>query len=69
MLQESLKRWEQSLREEGHKRGKDEGFAEGHKRGKDEGLMEVARNLKKMGMDLQIISKATGLTVEEIDSL
>lgn len=35
----------------------------------DEGKIEVARNLKSLGVDINIISKSTGLTTEEIDKL
>jgi len=33
----------------------------------DDGKIEVARNLKKLGVDIEIISKSTGLTKEEIN--
>ncbi len=35
----------------------------------DEGKIEVARNLKSLGVDINIISKSTGLTIAEIDKL
>ena len=35
----------------------------------DEGKIEVARNLKVLGVDIEIISKSTGLTKEEINKL
>lgn len=35
----------------------------------DEGKIEVARNLKSLKVDINIISKSTGLTYEEIDNL
>lgn len=38
-------------------------------KGREQGRFEVARNLKKMGMDADTIMKATGLTAEEIESL
>ncbi|MBO6144700.1 MAG: PD-(D/E)XK nuclease family transposase [Bacteroidaceae bacterium] len=44
-----------------HNKGRAEGRAEGH--------VEVAMNLKKMGMSVDDIIKATGLTPEEITSL
>ena len=40
-------------------------FAE--QKGRAEGKEETARNLKKMGVSLEIISKATGLSIEKID--
>ena len=35
----------------------------------EEGKTEVASNLKKLGVDMQIISKATGLSTDEINKL
>ena len=35
----------------------------------DEGKIEVARNLKALGIDIEIISKSTGLTKEEVNKL
>lgn len=37
--------------------------------GRAEGKEETARNLKKMGVSLEIISKATGLSIEKIEAL
>ena len=34
-----------------------------------DGKTEVARNLKALGVDVEIISKSTGLTIDEIDKL
>lgn len=56
-------------REEGRFEGKEEGLKEGLAKGREEGRLESARNLKKMGVDIQIIAQATGLTPEEIESL
>lgn len=41
----------------------------GFKRGKKEGIQETALKLKSMGVSLDIITNATGLTVEEIEAL
>ncbi len=46
-----------------------EGKAAGLAEGKAAGLAEVAKNLKKMGLPLPDISKATGLTEAEIEAL
>ena len=45
------------------------GRAEGKEEGRAEGKEETARNLKKMGVSLEIISKATGLSIEKIEAL
>ena len=53
--------------------GFDEGIEEGIKRGKLEGIKErnysIAKTLKQMNMDNGSISKATGLTIDEIEKL
>ena len=55
------------------KHGLEEGYAEGHKEGHAEGLKEgirnVAYNLKKSGIPIDIIAENTGLTIEEIKEL
>ena len=38
-------------------------------KGREEGKIEIARNLKRVGIDYQAIADATGLSVAEIDSL
>ena len=43
--------------------------AEGREEGKNEERLKNARNLRELGVDLEIISKATGLTADEIISL
>lgn len=45
------------------------GLAEGKAEGKAEGLAEAARGMKSLGLTLADISKATGLTTEEIERL
>ena len=50
-----------------------EGIKEGRREGKLEGIKErnysIAKTLKQMNMDNASISKATGLTIEEIEKL
>ena len=50
-----------------------EGMLESHERGRKEGKEEEAFNIAKkllaMGLDLDTISKGTGLTVEQIQKL
>ena len=50
-----------------------EGIREGIKKGKLEGIKDekysIAKNMKKDGTDLNLISKYTGLTIEEIEKL
>ncbi len=64
-------------RAEGHAEGRAEGLAEGRAEGLAEGRaegeknkqMEIAKNLKKMGLAAEDISRATGLTPEEVEGL
>ena len=53
--------------------GKMEGYAEGHEKGLEKGRIEErlenARNLKNLGVSLDIIAQATGLPLEEISGL
>ena len=60
-------------REEGRVEGRIEGLKEGKEEGKEEGRteekMKVARSLKEMGLPVDQISKATGLSRDEIMKL
>lgn len=48
---------------------KDEGYKTGKEEGRNERNLEVAKNLLKQNITIDIISKATGLTQEEIEKL
>ena len=50
-------------------KGKAAGFADGKASGFADGIKEVAKALKKNGMDIQEISKLTGLSEEEVENL
>ena len=56
-------------RAEGLAEGRAEGRAEGQKEGKEEARLEDARRFKELGVAMDIISQATGLSVETIESL
>ena len=77
---EAQDKWELDYRvgvscakKEGHAAGLAEGIAEGYATGLAEGKLEVKKNLLKnllkMNMDLDTISKVTGLTKDEIEKL
>lgn len=55
--------------EEGMAKGMAKGMEEGRAQGMKEGVLATARNLKQMGLPLQEIIKATGLTEEELDRM
>lgn len=67
----------QTERMEGRMEGREQGLAEGRAEGIEEGLekgrmetnIENARNLKKLGVAIDIISQATGLSKKDIETL
>ena len=70
---EGLAKGKAEGRAEGLAEGRAEGLAKGKAEGLAEGLSEgkesVARNLKRMGMDVETIVKATGLDPDVIEGL
>lgn len=56
-------------REEGRAEGLEEGLNKGKEEGAREANLNNARNLKKLGVAIEIISQATGLSKEEIEKL
>ncbi len=55
--------------EEGIEEGRIEGRAEGRVEGRKEEKIEIAKNLLSLNMTTENISKATGLSKEEIEQL
>ena len=53
----------------GIQQGKSLGFAEGEARGFHQKALQDARNLKRLGVSVEIISQATGLSQEEVGAL
>lgn len=58
-----------TAKEEGREEGREEGIEEGMKKGIEKGIAEVAKNLLKSGVDLEIIIQTTGLTKEQLNTL
>ena len=56
-------------RAEGRAEGKEEGRAEGRAEGMSQRSLEIARNLLSLGLPIDQITQATGLTEEEIELL
>lgn len=56
-------------KEMGIEEGREEGLKEGREEGLKEGRRETARALKAEGIDLAVISRCTGLSVEDIQKL
>ena len=79
--EEEQKQYEEVMYEKGLIQGKQEGLEEGIIQGKQQGLeegitqgieknkQENAKKMLELKMDLETISKITGLTIEEIASL
>ena len=59
----------QKGKEEGRAEGKEEGRAEGRAEGMSQRSLEIARNLLSLGLPVDQIIQATGLTEEEIELL
>ena len=55
--------------ERGMKKGMEKGMVQGRKEGKTEGKIETARNLKQLGVSIDVIAQATGLSEEKIQQL
>lgn len=55
--------------EEGKQKGLEEGIQKGLEEGIHKGIMAVARNMKLSGMNVDVISKMTGLSKDKILSL
>ena len=64
-------RWEEIELEKQDARieGREEGRVEGRKEGYEESKREIAANLKKAGVDNEIIAAGTGLSLEEIEGM
>lgn len=56
-------------RAEGRAEGLEEGRAEGQAEGEKKKALDVAYNLKSMGLSVEMIVKATGLSEEEVEQL
>ncbi|EKV57273.1 hypothetical protein A966_05328 [Brachyspira hampsonii 30446] len=59
----------QIMLEEERRLGIEEGIKQGMEKGKKEQQIYIARNLKKAGIDIKIISENTGLSIEEVEKL
>ena len=66
MRKTSLKEGFEKGLAEGKAEGKAEGLAEGEAKGKAEGIANTAKNMLSLGIDIDMISKATGLSEEDI---
>ena len=58
-----------SEKERAQKEGREKGLQEGREEGMAEGIKNTARKMKQEKIDINIISKITDLTTEEIEKL
>jgi predicted transposase/invertase (TIGR01784 family) len=68
-LADSFKQGEQKGREEGKAEGREEGKAEGREEGANQKQLEIAIKMLRKGIDKEIISEITGLSLSEIESI
>ena len=61
--------WQEEAREEGFEKGRREGQEKGHEEGTQEERFRTAASFKKLGIPLEVISQATGLSLEKIQQL
>ena len=55
--------------QKGLEKGLEQGLQQGLQQGSIQSKLEIAKNMKDMGLDVEVISKATSLSVEEISKL
>ena len=55
--------------EEKYKKGMEEYLEKGKQQGLQQGLLSTAYNLKKMGLSVEQVVQATGLTAEEVENI
>ena len=56
-------------REKGMKEGREKGIKEGREEGRADKTKEIVQNMKKMGMSIEQIAQACGISVEEAEKL
>ena len=64
--EEEQKQYEEVLYEKGLSQGKQQGLSEGIEKGLMKKSNEIAKKMLELNMDLETISKVTGLTIDEI---
>ena len=68
-LEDSLKVERKAWLAEGRAEGRAEGLAEGRAEGERVKALDLARRMKADGMPAELITKYTGLTLEDVNSL
>ena len=68
-VQERFNTLYKAMKAEAKQAGLEQGIAQGIKQGIRENKLEVAKNMLNMAMPLDMISQATGLSVEQIEKI
>ena len=71
-LEQEIKLAAKHAAEKAAKEAAEKGYEKGYKEAEMKGVkekLESARNLKESGVSLEIISKCTGLSLEEVEAL
>ncbi len=61
--------YENTVRHEIYQEGHESGLKEGHESGLKEGQLKIAKKMKELGVDVNTISKSTGLSIEKLEKL
>lgn len=69
IAREKWEMWVAMEKNAGYEKGKAAGKIEGKIEGAEDKALEIAANLKKAGIDIEIIAANTGLSKEEIEKL
>ena len=67
--EEDKRKIQNSLLSEAKEEGISQGISQGYTSGINDGIKQTAKNLLSMNMPIEDISKATGLSIEEINKL
>ena len=67
--EEDKRKIQNSLLSEAKEEGISQGISQGYTSGMNDGIKQTAKNLLSMNMPIEDISKATGLSIEEINKL
>ena len=65
----ATQKWEEEQKRMEIEKGRAEGRAEGREQGRAEGKLEIAKNLLAMGIPMDKVVQASGLTEEQISAL
>ena len=68
-LEKGLQQGLEQGMEKGLQRGREEGREEGLAQGNVQGIAKVARNMLSMGLAVDVVAQATGLTKEQLEAL